>query len=359
MKVVLVSLARRGGMVHFVVELANAMGRLVSTSVVMSDVVPDTYVDAGIPKHNLRTGDDALHSAVRALSPVTWFRLWRALATEADLVHVTGAHAWNPAVAVLAKMLGKPLVYTVHDPLEHPGAPLSIRLSNWLTSRLADTVVVLTEDGRRRLLENGYSPRKVQTIPHGAYAFFRRWMRHGVRARKTILCFGRFEPYKGMQHLVAAFTRIQQSIPDWNLVLAGEGELPPFLRVGTPPGIEIRNEYVPDADVALMMQRAQFVVIPYTEATQSGVIAIAYAFGRPVIATSVGGLGLRRNNPVNAEISICGLAKNENSEAVVIMATPHHSDQVVIGRKPKVNSPWALTVPRMSPCWIISGARMA
>ena len=38
------------------------------------------------------------------------------------------------------------------------------------------------------------------------------------------------------------------------------------------------------------MRRARLVVVPYTTATQSGVIATAYAFGRPVIATSVGGL---------------------------------------------------------------------
>ena len=33
-----------------------------------------------------------------------------------------------------------------------------------------------------------------------------------------------------------------------------------------------------------------FVVLPYVEATQSGVIPMAYSFGRPVIATDVGGL---------------------------------------------------------------------
>jgi glycosyltransferase involved in cell wall biosynthesis len=32
------------------------------------------------------------------------------------------------------------------------------------------------------------------------------------------------------------------------------------------------------------------VVLPYVEATQSGVIPVAYSFGKPVVATTVGGL---------------------------------------------------------------------
>src|SRR5690606_19052123 len=37
-------------------------------------------------------------------------------------------------------------------------------------------------------------------------------------------------------------------------------------------------------------EQASIVVLPYIEATQSGVIPIAYAYGKPVIASRVGGL---------------------------------------------------------------------
>jgi alpha-maltose-1-phosphate synthase len=291
MRVVLVSLARRGGMVHFLVELANALGRHVSASVVISDAVPDSYVDAGIQQIRMRTGNSALESIVEGLSPATWYRLWRTLSHDRpDLIHVTGVHAWNPAVMVLGKLLGKSLVYTLHDPEEHRGAPLSIRLSNWLATRLADRIVVLTEDGRRRLVKKGLAFKKIEVIPHGMYSFFCRWERRGIRPRKTILCFGRFEPYKDLQNLVAAFTRMRRHHPGWSLHLAGDGELPTFPGGVLPQGVDVQNEYVPDAGVARLMQGARFVVAPYTEASQSGVIAAAYAFGKPVIATAVGGL---------------------------------------------------------------------
>ncbi len=38
------------------------------------------------------------------------------------------------------------------------------------------------------------------------------------------------------------------------------------------------------------MQRAAVIVCPYTDATQSGVIMTAYALGKPIIATDVGGI---------------------------------------------------------------------
>jgi glycosyltransferase involved in cell wall biosynthesis len=45
-----------------------------------------------------------------------------------------------------------------------------------------------------------------------------------------------------------------------------------------------------DTEIAGFFQDAGIVVLPYLSASQSGVVAIAAAFARPVVATSVGGL---------------------------------------------------------------------
>jgi glycosyltransferase involved in cell wall biosynthesis len=42
--------------------------------------------------------------------------------------------------------------------------------------------------------------------------------------------------------------------------------------------------------VADLFQRASVVVLPYTDASQSGVVPLAYAFGKPVVVTDVGSL---------------------------------------------------------------------
>jgi glycosyltransferase involved in cell wall biosynthesis len=52
----------------------------------------------------------------------------------------------------------------------------------------------------------------------------------------------------------------------------------------------VYNERIPDELVAQLFQQASVVVCPYIEASQSGVLAIASAFGKPVVATTVGGI---------------------------------------------------------------------
>ena len=52
----------------------------------------------------------------------------------------------------------------------------------------------------------------------------------------------------------------------------------------------IINKKILIHEVGLLFQRASVVVLPYVDATQSGVIPIAYAYAKPVIATRVGGL---------------------------------------------------------------------
>jgi glycosyltransferase involved in cell wall biosynthesis len=48
--------------------------------------------------------------------------------------------------------------------------------------------------------------------------------------------------------------------------------------------------YIPFDEVGALMSLAQVVVYPYRTSTQSGSLQVAYAFGRPVVATRVGGL---------------------------------------------------------------------
>ena len=50
------------------------------------------------------------------------------------------------------------------------------------------------------------------------------------------------------------------------------------------------DRYVPNEEVAVFFTAADLVMVPYLSATQSGVIQIAYAFRKPVVATTVGGI---------------------------------------------------------------------
>ena len=54
--------------------------------------------------------------------------------------------------------------------------------------------------------------------------------------------------------------------------------------------IEVRNDHIPEADVAHLFRGASVVTLPYVQASQSGVGSQAKAHGRPIIATWTGEL---------------------------------------------------------------------
>ncbi len=49
------------------------------------------------------------------------------------------------------------------------------------------------------------------------------------------------------------------------------------------------TRFVSDLELAAVFRRADLVVLPYRESEQSGVLATALAFGKPILATEVGG----------------------------------------------------------------------
>ena len=52
----------------------------------------------------------------------------------------------------------------------------------------------------------------------------------------------------------------------------------------------VYNQHIPNEMVAELFQKAGVVVFPYKDASQSGVVPLAYAFKKPVIITNVGSL---------------------------------------------------------------------
>ena len=106
-----------------------------------------------------------------------------------------------------------------------------------------------------------------------------------------ILFFGRITPYKGIDYLLRAMKIVHSYFPDVKLVIAGKGnfsfDISEYLELDY---IEIRNQFLDDKELVLLIQNSLFVVCPYTDATQSGVVMSAFAFDKPVVATDVGGL---------------------------------------------------------------------
>ena len=120
----------------------------------------------------------------------------------------------------------------------------------------------------------------------------------GIAAdRKLLLFFGSLKPSKGLEYLIRAFARVQAADPSAHLLIAGEprGVDPSvypsqIAALGLAEAVSFRPGYVPTEEVPHYFAAADLVVLPYLRIYQSAVLQLAYSFGRPVVATRVGGL---------------------------------------------------------------------
>ena len=105
-----------------------------------------------------------------------------------------------------------------------------------------------------------------------------------------ILFFGNITPYKGLEYLCQAMQQVHRQLPGLQLVVAGRGlyfDLKPYTDAGY---VQLINRYITNQELATLIEGSQFVVCPYKDATQSGVVMSAFALKKPVVATSVGAL---------------------------------------------------------------------
>ncbi|SFQ09815.1 Glycosyltransferase involved in cell wall bisynthesis [Tranquillimonas alkanivorans] len=217
-----------------------------------------------------------------------------------DIIHALSNNTlWLNLVVPLWR--GTPVITTVHDVNVHPGDTETSTLPGWATSLMARqsrNLIVHGEALRQRAAERFKKPlQRVHTLPHPTiirYADLAR--RHGLRRQSeeafTVLFFGRIYAYKGIDLLMRAEALVQ-NIPNLRIVIAGRGDDPWALRsnMGDPARYDVRHRFIPDRDVTQLFLDADLVALPYSEASQSGVLHIAAAFGKPVVATDVGELG--------------------------------------------------------------------
>ena len=215
------------------------------------------------------------------------------LRNKFDIIHC----AWPPNLyEFILYVLRRKMVLTVHDPFPHTGHDSSIvRLRRKVAFCLIPRLIILNQAQRKKFLEFYHLPEhRVFNSRLSSYNYLHTISPDYTNVPKEttyILFSGRISPYKGLDFLLPAMERVHETCPDCRLIIAGGGKFHfDISQYQSLDYIDIRNRFIPDSELVALVRNCAFMVCPYTDATQSGVIMTAFAFDKPMIATQVGGL---------------------------------------------------------------------
>jgi alpha-maltose-1-phosphate synthase len=278
-KVAYITLSRRGGMIHYIRQLITHLPESID-SILITRMIPDTVPRTtcyrfGLDPRKILFEYRQIVETIQSFNP--------------DIIHITSGHIL--LILLMRKFRHKPIIITLHDVTPHVGENTWLhRLIIACQIRSATHIFVHGSLLKKELIKVGIYDDKISVIPHGDYSFFKDYWINGIPEEESILFFGRIVEYKGLNHLLDAMISLQKK-NRFKLIIAGEGNLTPYQDKITridPKLIEVYNRYIEDDQVARLFQRVKLIILPYTDGTQTGIVPIAYAFSKPVIATNVG-----------------------------------------------------------------------
>lgn len=332
MKITIVEPNGTGGLIHFAYQMANALADcgaevtlVTATNYELGDLPHRFTVDPSMKLMPIIDPDVERRrktpAPIRHLRRIqrgvmlfrAWFRLTRRLRREKpDAVIVS--ILYFPFQALCLKAIatrGIPLIQVCHE-IEQRDTKRSLwerfvsRPLLAIGYRAFTAIVFLARSAEQEFVAalGPLSHRVV--LPHGPQLLFQTGgdrradiaATYGIMPQdRVILFFGILRPSKGIEDLVHAFAMLPDrsrtrlviaGYPAKTFDLAGLRSL--IQDLGIADQTSLRVGYVPNHDVAGLLEAAEVAVFPYRNATASGAVSAAQSLGRPVVATSVGGL---------------------------------------------------------------------
>ena len=182
---------------------------------------------------------------------------------------------------------------------------------------------------------------KIVIIPHGNYNHYKSKKNISkTDARKklnlskqdnVLLFFGFIRKYKGLDLLLDAFEKAVGQNKNLKLIIAGEPitkqlETEYRERIAQLPennNIHFFSEFIPNDQIAPYFIASDIVALPYKNIYHSGLMHLAFSFGKPIIATRVGdftetieqgksGFILKKNDSANLAKTIISAFADKN-----------------------------------------------
>jgi glycosyltransferase involved in cell wall biosynthesis len=206
----------------------------------------------------------------------------------------------------------KNICITIHDPVPHSGEEswkVTLPRTFFFNTSVKKKYLFYSKFAKKQF-EDRYKKevqsqkaRATMVLQMSPYSFLKKLVAPEEPAKKHILFFGRLSPYKGISDLLLAMPEVFREFPQTKLVIAGKRfhgfAIDDELLNTYKDNITLIEKHIPNEELAVLIQEAKFIVCPYKDATQSGVLMTAFGLKTPVIATEVGSFPEFINNDVN------------------------------------------------------------
>ena len=236
--------------------------------------VPTQLVVTKLPKNRIRLLVDIplkIRSVRHALTDLKSKKITR--------VYFLLPHPWDLYLAKKIIRTGKIEVWRgIHDLRRHPGDLWPNLFTTRRLIQYSTTLICFISHIEKELLKYGKP-----VIRSHLFEVNRGPKIHA--AGSSVLFVGRFRKYKGLNLLAKAWPLVINS--NKTLTVAGKGRFPNELQKN---GARIIKKWLSNSEIEELISKSKLVVLPYVEASQSGVIAIAHSLSTPVVVTPVGGL---------------------------------------------------------------------
>jgi glycosyltransferase involved in cell wall biosynthesis len=299
-RILLLFLGKTGAGPVYTYEMARELSKNAQIFLILSDYIDNKEIwnkekekNKNVQIKYIKTYNSKLSFFLSFFNIFQFIRLIRTInKCNPDLLYSTWVHYWDPLIYPFLKCKIK--IKTIHDPEIKKGEDgLPWQLLHYFSFRYADKYVILSKIFKQGLIKKGIDKNDIIVIPHAGFSYYKNKEENNKYIfHNTILFFGRIVEYKGLDVLLSAMKIVVRSIPQIKLIIAGDGDISKnekdlqLLK----NNVDIYNQWISNNDVEKYFRLADISVLPYIEATQSGIIPLSYSFSKPVIASAVGAI---------------------------------------------------------------------
>jgi glycosyltransferase involved in cell wall biosynthesis len=299
MKIEIVSFTGDSGLADYAVSLARALNQHHQVALVTAQSLPARFDTMGFEIH--RVFRRSRHF------PVDVIRFVRGVVQRRpDAIIVQGPlkyAALDTWVVRYLRRYGIRCLLTIHDVLPHypkPWSPWEYRGYY----QAFDQLIVHSEAAAQAVKALGVH-KPLLVVPHGIYDIFNLNQLNTATAKALfpqlpankiwVLFFGNLEPRKGLLEFIHA-AKTLAATGQFQFIMAGANHWQghgaeinaAVAEARNLPNVLVQDARVPFEKVEAYFAAADIIALPYREGTTSGVLKLALAFGKPVVASRVG-----------------------------------------------------------------------